>query len=595
MVKVIRTIFVVVISLFAIYISLSSLSSAQSPTINGKLPKAAATAIDVFVKGSAVNIDDQPFHDNSNVYQYDNPGSVITMYVTVRKGNSSDHTDFTWNQINDFTRNFYTTDPSAIAEAADAILQVGDESGPLSGEVGYGAIAPNATIQLRGNTASPIAQESYKIVLQTSAGKWRGLSTIDLNKHFNDDTRVRNKLNFDLLKLVPNMTSARTQFVHLYIKDETTDPQNDTFVDYGLFTQAEQLNTRFLRDHLLDRDGQLYKANAFDFRRYLDQIRLATDPLYDENAFSSILEVKGNKNDVKLVQMLDAVNNYNIPIEQTFSKYFDTDNYFTWLAYNILVGNVSTENQNFYLYSPHNGNKWYFLPWDYDGSFPLQNQPEISQNIYAPWQNGVLNYWAAVLPNRLLRIPEYRQTLDKKINIVKAILTPERIKSMLDVYKKAIDPYVTRMPDVEYLQGSLSSRDEQFNLLPEDIQNNYDLYLESLKKPMPFVMDTPTVANGKLNFTWDASYDFGGQNISYDFALSTDWEFKNIIAEDTLENVTQTQIDMLDPGTYFWRVTAENALGNSQVPYNYYEDANSINHYGVKYLYITPDGQVLDK
>ncbi len=151
------------------------------------------------------------------------------------------------------------------------------------------------------------------------------------------------------------------------------------------------------------------------------------------------------------------------------------------------------------------------------------------------------------------------------------------------------------MPDVEYLQGSLSSRDEQFNLLPDDIQNNYDLYLESLKKPMPFVMDTPTVANGKLNFTWDASYDFGGQNISYDFAISTDWEFKNIIAEDTLENVTHTQMDMLNPGTYFWRVTAENASGDSQVPYSYYEDANSVNHYGVKYLYITPDGQVLDK
>ncbi len=592
--KVIRTIFVVAISLFAVYISLLSLSSKQSPT-DLKLPKVAATAMDAFVKGSSANIDSQTFHDNPNVYQFDDPGSVVTMYVTVRKGNSSDHTDFTWNQINDFTKNFYTIDPSAVAEAADAILQVGDENGPLSGEVGYGAIAPNATIQLRGNTASPIAQESYKIVLQTSAGKWRGLSTIDLNKHFNDDTRVRNKLNFDLLKLMPNMTSARTQFVHLYIKDETKDPQNNTFVDYGLFTQAEQTNTRFLRDHLLDRDGQLYKANAFDFRRYPDQIRLATDPLYDENAFSSILEIKGNKNDAKLVQMLDDVNNYNIPIEQTFSKYFDSDNYFTWLAYNILVGNVSTENQNFYLYSPHNGNKWYFLPWDYDGSFPLQNQPELSQNIYAPWQNGVSNYWAAVLPNRLLRVPEYRQALDNKINAVKEILTPERIKSMLGVYKKAIDPYVTRMPDVEYLQGSLSSRDEQFNLLPDDIQNNYDLYLESLKKPMPFVMDTPTVANGKLNFTWDASYDFGGQNISYDFAISTDWEFKNIIAEDTLENVTHTQMDMLNPGTYFWRVTAENASGDSQVPYSYYEDANSVNHYGVKYLYITPDGQVLDK
>ena len=595
--KVIRAIFIVAISFFAIYISVLSLSPANSASnLNGiKLPKAAATAIDAFIKGSNANIDNQPFRDNPNLYQQDNPGSVVTMYVTVRKGNSSDHTDFTWNQINDFTKIFYATDANTVTEAADAIVQIGNEHGPLPDEVGYGALVPNATIQLRGNTASPIAQESYKIVLQTNAGKWRGLSTIDLNKHFNDNTRIRNKLNFDLLKLIPNMTSVRTQFVHLYIRDETADLENNAFVDYGLFTQAEQPNTRFLRDRLLDRDGQVYKADAFEFQRYPDQIRLTTDPLYNENVFSSILEIKGNKNDTKLVQMLDDVNNFNIPIEQTFAKYFDSDNYFTWLAYNILVGNITTENQNFYLYSPHNGNKWYFLPWDYDASFPLQNHPDLTKNIYAPWQNGVSNYWASVLPNRLLRVPEYRQTLDNKINVVKDILTPERIKSMLDVYKKAVDPYVTQMPDVEYIRGSLNARNQEIDLLPGDIQNNYDLYLESLKKPMPFTMGTPTVVNGKLDFTWDNSYDFGGQDITYDFAVSTDWEFKEVIAEKTLTNVTETQIDMLNPGTYFWRVTAENASGNSQVSYSYYEDANSINHYSVKYLYITPDGHPLSK
>jgi hypothetical protein len=52
---------------------------------------------------------------------------------------------------------------------------------------------------------------------------------------------------------------------------------------------------------------------------------------------------------------------------------------------------------------------------------------------------------------------------------------------------------------------------------------------------------------------------------------------------------------MLEPGTYFWRVTAVNASGQMQVPYDYYVDADSINHYGIKYLYISPDGQPLEK
>ena len=33
--------------------------------------------------------------------------------------------------------------------------------------------------------------------------------------------RFRNKLSYDLLKGIPELLSLRTQFVHLYVKDET--------------------------------------------------------------------------------------------------------------------------------------------------------------------------------------------------------------------------------------------------------------------------------------------------------------------------------------------------------------------------------------
>ena len=77
--------------------------------------------------------------------------------------------------------------------------------------------------------------------------------------------------------------------------------------------------------------------------------------------------------------------------------------------------------------------------------------------------------------------------------------------------------------------------------------------------------------------------------------MSTDWEFKNIIYEATTMNLTGVQIDLLKPGEYFWRVTATNSAGKLQYPFDYYADANSRLHYGMKYLYISPDGQVLEK
>ena len=35
-----------------------------------------------------------------------------------------------------------------------------------------------------------------------------------------------------------------------------------------------------------------------------------------------------------------------------------------WMAFQILMGNVDTQNRNVYLYSPLNSDIWYFIAWD---------------------------------------------------------------------------------------------------------------------------------------------------------------------------------------------------------------------------------------
>lgn len=75
------------------------------------------------------------------------------------------------------------------------------------------------------------------------------------------------------------MMGLRTQFVHLYVKDETSG--SNSFDDYGLYTQVEQLNKSALQAHGLDKNGQLYKVNYFEFQRDADAIRLADHPKYN--------------------------------------------------------------------------------------------------------------------------------------------------------------------------------------------------------------------------------------------------------------------------------------------------------------------------
>lgn len=542
----------------------------------------------------STDVDGVPLQDNPDIYQYDDPGSVVTMYVVVRRGNDLENTNHSWAEVNNATKFFFENMEHVLVPQAEVILQIGDENGPLPGELGYGELVTNATIQIRGSGTSMRPQKSYKIEMFDGAGRWREQKTIALNKHISDPTRARNKLSFDLLKAIPNTTSLRTQFVHLYVKDETSDPPAQAYVDYGLFTQVEQPNQRFLRNHYLDRYGQLYKTIMFEFFRYPDQLRAADDPLYDPIAFETVLEIKGNQDHTKLIQMLDDVNNWAIPIEDTFEKYFNAENYFTWMAFNILVGNVDTNAQNFYLYSPQNSQTWYFMPWDYDGAF--FRQAEISVE-YSPLAIGVSNYWGAVLHQRVLMAPQYREKLHEKVLEVLEILTPERLKSMTDIYRPVTDRYVDQMPDVAYLPATLAQYDQAYSIIPNEPQLNYAYFLESLEKPMPFFLGTPEEieSEGTFRFAWGEAYDFDAEEITYHFLVATDWNFENVVLEATLVDRNQIVAPKLEPGLYFWRVLATNESGQTQVPFDDYIDSTSHRHSGMKYLYVSPEGDILER
>lgn len=591
---ILRAILISVLAVFILYVSLLSTSSTQAVDKRLNVATLIATPNNAVVKEAVQSIDEMPFKDNAGLYANDDPTSVVYMYITVRKGDPSDNTNHTWQEVTEATKwQGVTPVYGVVLPKAEAILQIGDENGPVPGEVGYGEVITNATIQIRGNSTTVKPQKSYKIELRARAGKWRGQTTINLVKSFSDVIRCRNKLSFDLMKQLPNMVSLRTQYVRLFVKDETTDPPKIAYVDYGLFTQVEQANRTYLKNHYLDPDGQLYKATFFEFLRYPDQIRLATDPLYDEDAFSRVLEIKGNKDHTKLIQMLDDVNNTGIPIEQTFEKYFNAENYFTWLSFNILMGNLDTQSQNFLLYSPRNGNKWYFIPWDYDGDLGRQWQDQFFP--YDKFEYGIANYWGVPLHNRVLKVARYRNMLDAKIDEILKFLSPERLRGMLNQYKKVTDVYTLQMPDLYYLHGGASNYEAIYAGLPNEIQMNYDLYRESLQTPMPFFLDKPEILQNSLIFNWGESYDFNAQDITYKLEIARGWDFKDVIYTQSLVNQHSTKLDVLPSGTYFWRVTATNENGKTQYPFDVYIDSENVPHSGMRVLYITTDGKILEE
>src|SRR6185369_10578656 len=121
--KIIFAIFGGFILLFSSLNALSAASLAKGPARQATQIPASPTPISI---ESLPNIDDLPLQDNPNVYQYDDPDSVVTMYVTVRRGNASDNSNYTWSEVNSFTKWFYTNNKVVTVGKADAILQIGD-------------------------------------------------------------------------------------------------------------------------------------------------------------------------------------------------------------------------------------------------------------------------------------------------------------------------------------------------------------------------------------------------------------------------------------------------------------------------------------
>jgi spore coat protein H len=573
--------------------SASVVPSAQEPMPGAPIPAAnpsnSATAAPAAVQ------------DDAACYARDGYGddlSVVNLYMTVRRGNAAENTDTDWEELSKHSVLEYLAS-GQNRDRVECILQEGGEDGPEPGRFGYGETTPNGTVQIRGNTSSREHLKSYRIDLKEGAGEWRGQAVLNLNKHPFDATGFRNKLAYDLLRGIPGQISMRTQFVRLFVKDETGGGASGGYEDYGLFTQVEQPNRAYLRNHGLDAGGDLYKASMFEYATD-EAVRLASDPAYDEAAFETILESKGGVDHEKLIETLAEVNDFNIDTKALFEKRFDAENLFNWLAFQILTGNVDTSNRNFLLYSPRNSEKWYYITWDADTMLYRQekylrylndwNHAGVQGDPMGLFETigneyGITNYWLTNLMRRVLAEPEYRVRLDQAVELVRAALSPERVQALADRYGSVTGPFRDRAPDNELTASSLKTKYPGLNeSIGEEVWLNYLLYRKSMDGIMPFYVALPEKTARGYAFRWEQSVSpHEGAVIRYRLDVARDYGFAELVA--TRDGLYDLGVEIaglaLPPGTYFARVVARDEEGREQSAGEYVVDDAYGTHWGV--------------
>jgi len=275
--------------------------------------------------------------------------------------------------------------------------------------------------------------------------------------------------------------------------------------------------------------------------------------------------------------MIEAVNNMSNDINDVVGMYFNRENYLTWMATNIIFGNMDAIVHNYLLYSPLNSKTWYFLPWDYDGTLSYTEYILTRPDRYAKSHYGMGQFWVSPLHRRFFKNPENIKDLNDKIDLImKEYLSARDCEELTEGYLEIYEKSAFQMPDIRNLRMSADEIAYYSENMYDVLKGFVDLYYENLETPMPMFMALPENVGNKYTFKWDESFDFQGDLIYYTLEIARDIGFRNIVysKEMMLETSHEVTLD-LPADTYYFRVFIIDEHGNKQINLENFHDPNT--------------------
>ncbi len=446
------------------------------------------------------------------------------------------------------------------------ILNEGEELDPL-----VNLDVKNATIRVRGNSSRGDTYKSYKVKLNDEAGEFKGQTSLNINKHVEDYSKITSKFCTDVLQEIDDLSSYRTNFMRVWIRDASLP--NAEYEYYGLFTHTEQPNKTYLETRGLSSNCVLYKARNFSFYKNPAIVNV-DDPTYSEEEFEMLLGIREASDHDKLIEMLNVVNDETTDFQEVVDTYFNEDNVVSYLAFSILMGAEDILNHNYLLYSPNNAKTWYFIPWDFDSNLASDDDEYIPQSL----QNGQkLNM--SIFYRRFLRLPGSLEKIQNRMDeLMDTCLSSENIHKITSGYTPVLEKTMMLEPDLGLLDMEPDMLLPYIESFPELIQSNYDNFVYAFQYPAPMYVDMPVKNNdGSLHLAWDSSYSYQGRTIVYNVQIADDCHMENILYEQ--KGIIENQIDVpeeFEAGTYYLKVTAEDSEGNEQLSLEHYEFAGAI-------------------
>ena len=424
----------------------------------------------------------------------------------------------------------------------------------------------NAQLRQRGGFTRFAPQKSFRIRLDDKDAPWRTERKILLNKHPYDPSRIHNALAMELLATVPHLLAFRTQFTELWIDDGAGA------VDYGMFTQIEEPDDRWLERRGFEADGRLYKPELFRFsEQERDAIRVdGTGAPLDEKAFENYLEIEAGDDHRALSTVMDALHDPARSFESVLEQHFNRNNLQAWLAMNILLNQSEAVTHNYLLYNPAGTERFYFVPWDYDTTFAVEREPSPDAVDPGALRTRLRYGYARNVDNevirRFLQMPGAHERMVAAADELRtAYLDESSVVARADAMAAVVEPWLQRLPDSEHIGNRTPSPGTDFLA---SIEGNADALRTRFAVAMPPTLHEPRIGPQGWTFAWTPAFEVTGSALSYDLQVSRTPRFA---AADLIVNLTGIA-DAPDPieqtvtapqagaGTWYVRVIARSAL-----------------------------------
>lgn len=199
------------------------------------------------------------------------------------------------------------------------------------------------------NKKNPLHIELDYIKDQT----YNGQGDIKLSNVFQDPSFIREAVSYYILQNY--MDCPKANFANVYINDQL----------YGLYTNVESINKKFLSTYFDSDDNTFVKCNPKQVQQYLPNLAYKG---VDTTLYYGHYEMKSDFGWTELMHLCDTLTNHVDAIEEIL----DVDKALWMLAFNVVFVNLDSYSgsfaQNYYLYRDNN-QRFASLVWDLNMSF----------------------------------------------------------------------------------------------------------------------------------------------------------------------------------------------------------------------------------